>query len=125
MQLERLRRRADFAAVQRQGQWWSNSLLTLRTRPNEPTRSRCGFLVSKRVGNAVARNLAKRRLKAITRGEAIALGWDMVFIARPKIAQASFLDIRNSVQDLTRRAHLNERPPIKQVIGATKPEGVS
>jgi ribonuclease P protein component len=53
--------------------------------------SRVGFTCSKKVGNAVARNRAKRRLREIARlvlpthGRA---GWDYVLIGRPQTTAA-------------------------------------
>ena len=46
---------------------------------------RVGFTCSKKVGNAVARNRAKRRLRAVARdvlNEAGQPGWDYVLIGR-------------------------------------------
>lgn len=54
--------------------------------PDAPLR--VGFTCSKKVGNAVARNRAKRRLRALaaqvlpSRGRA---GWDYVLIGRPEL----------------------------------------
>ncbi len=52
---------------------------------------RVGFTCSKKVGNAVARNRAKRRLREVARavlpGEGRE-GWDYVLIGRPEITAA-------------------------------------
>jgi ribonuclease P protein component len=48
---------------------------------------RIGFTASKKIGNAVLRNRAKRRLRALSR-EVLARearpGWDYVLVARPE-----------------------------------------
>lgn len=105
----RLRKSAEFQAVQRKGKWWSNQLLTLRALPNQLDHSRHGFLVSGRVGKAVVRNRVKRRLREIVRREPLLPGWDLVFIARTQIVEAPFGDIQGAVRDLLRRGRLVER----------------
>ncbi len=108
---QRLRRAEDFAQVQRRGRAWSNDLLVLRALRNELGITRYGFPVSRRVGKAVVRNLAKRRLREIVRREPVAPGWDLVLIARASIAQAPFPDIQGAVRDLLRRGRLLESAP--------------
>jgi ribonuclease P protein component len=59
-----------------------------RAEDEAPGAVRVGFTCSKKVGNAVARNRAKRRLRALAREvlpEAGRPGWDYVLIGRPGI----------------------------------------
>jgi ribonuclease P protein component len=85
-----LTRRADFLrAAQARRQGTPGFLLQGRERrPDEadPQTIRIGFTCSKKLGNAVARNRAKRRLRAIARavlpGHARP-GWDYVLVGRP------------------------------------------
>ncbi len=102
----RLTRQSEFDAVRHKGRWWTNSLLTLQAMANNQERNRFGYLVSKKVGKAVTRNRTKRRLKEIVRHEALAQGWDVVLIAKPKAAGATFAEMRRSVQDLLKRGRL-------------------
>ena len=106
----RLRKKTEFLTVQRKGKSWAHPLLILRALPNDQAMSRFGFLVSGKVGNAVVRNRVKRRLKEIAQREQAQSGWDMVFIARPGIVEAPFVQIRNTVHDLLRRARLGAPP---------------
>jgi ribonuclease P protein component len=55
---------------------------------DEPVGLRVGFTCSKKVGNAVARNRAKRRLREIARAilpQEGREGWDYVLIGRPEV----------------------------------------
>ena len=56
-----------------------------------PDGIRVGYTCSKKVGNAVARNRAKRRLRAAARAVIPGLGrpgWDYVLIGRPEATAA-------------------------------------
>lgn len=83
-----LRKRGDFLAAARALRS-SKSGLVLQARRRDPAETasgvRVGFTCSKKVGNAVARNRAKRRLRAVAR-EILAdegrPGWDYVLIGR-------------------------------------------
>lgn len=97
-----LTRRADFLAAAR-ARRKSRPAFTLQARQRapgeltaekstgeEPTgaTARVGFTCSKKVGNAVARNRAKRRLRAAARAvlaSGARPGWDYVLIGRPGV----------------------------------------
>ncbi|HRW17062.1 MAG: ribonuclease P protein component [Rhodobacteraceae bacterium] len=84
-----LTRRAEFLAAARAFRQGKPGF-ALQGRPRGPGEApegiRVGFTCSRKVGNAVARNRAKRRLRAVARevlpGEGRA-GWDYVLIGRP------------------------------------------
>jgi ribonuclease P protein component len=70
--------------------------------------SRYGFVVSRRIGNAVSRNRVRRRLRAIVRGhlDQLAMGYDVVVIARPGTAEVSHTALDDAMLDLLRLARL-------------------
>ena len=103
---ERLRRQAQYALVYSEGRSWVNSLVVMKVLPNGLTLSRFGFSVSQRVGKAVIRNRVKRLLREILRAVTLEPGWDIIFIARPQAANASYADLNKSVRDLLLRAGL-------------------
>lgn len=85
-----LNRRADFLAAARAARQGTSGFLlqARRRRPeeNDPEAIRVGFTASKKVGNAVVRNRAKRRLREIARAvlpQEGRPGWDYVLVARP------------------------------------------
>nr|WP_237072846.1 ribonuclease P protein component [Pseudaestuariivita rosea] len=86
LRVEVLKKRSDFllaARARRQGT--KGLMLQARARGDDDPTVRVGFTCSKKVGNAVARNRAKRRLREVARlilpqhGRA---GWDYVLIGR-------------------------------------------
>ena len=85
--LQTLRHRADFlkaASARRQGT--PSFLLQARARGDDQPQTRVGFTASKKIGNAVSRNRAKRRLRAAARAvlaQNARPGWDYVLVARP------------------------------------------
>jgi len=103
-----LRSKSDFTRVFEDGTTFSNSMMVLKMASNELTANRFGFTVSKRIGNAVTRNKAKRRLKEIVRTLQIKQGWDVVLIARPQIRSSEFKRIEDSVRDILSKAKLLE-----------------
>ncbi|MGR3547151.1 MAG: ribonuclease P protein component [Roseovarius sp.] len=81
-----LRKRADFLAAARARRQGTGTMLVQgRDRRDGDPAIRVGFTCSKKVGNAVARNRAKRRLRALAR-ELLPVqgipGWDYVLIGK-------------------------------------------
>jgi ribonuclease P protein component len=104
----RLQRTADFENLRKNGRRWSHPLaLLIVCQSNLPT-SRFAFSASRRVGNAVARNRAKRLLREAVRHhlKTIASGWDCLFIARSTTPEATFIEVEKAVVQLLRRANV-------------------
>ena len=79
-----LKERADFQRAAR-GRKAAMPGFVLQARPNGAGLSRVGYTCSRKVGGAVRRNRAKRRLRALARSvlpEAARAGWDYVLIGR-------------------------------------------
>ena len=104
----RLRSRSDFQRVRRTGKSWAHPLTVLLASSNQLTHARIGFVASKRVGGAVQRNRAKRRLRAELRAQNnhLAAGWDLVFVARQPILDCSMPELSAAVTELLSRAGL-------------------
>ena len=117
----RLKRRADFLRVAAARRKWAAPGLILQAAPQpesdesveaeirpESIREsiRVGFTASRKVGNAVKRNRARRRLKALVR-EIIATeadpGLDLVLIARTATVDRPFDELRRDLRQSLQR----------------------
>ena len=113
LRIGRLRKRADFLAAARHLRRVAGAI-TLEIAPTPeksrvPQTLRLGFTASKKIGNAVQRNRAKRRLRAA----AYALlplsgreGHDYVLVARQGILVRDFAALKDDIAEAARTAHL-------------------
>lgn len=112
--LEVLSTRADFLAAAR-GRFQRMPGLILQARRRSPAGGpvRVGFTCSKKVGNAVARNRAKRRLREAARAVLPHKGhpgWDYVLIGRREATAARpFADLVADLETALARVHMPRR----------------
>ena len=106
--LQTLKKRADFLAAARARKQVTPGFV-LQGRANGGPEMRVGFTASKKVGNAVARNRAKRRLRALAREilpQAGHPGWDYVLIARKsETATRPFAQMQQDLTQALARLH--------------------
>ena len=113
----RLRRRPEFVAVAKSGRRSAAPGLILQAarRPegsNLPPAPRIGFTASRKVGIAVARNRARRRLKAAAAAvlpQAGEPGFDYVVIARSETLTRPFADLLADLETALKRVHAKRR----------------
>lgn len=108
--LEVIKKRADFLRCGQEGKKRSTTFFTLLAyERGDDEACRVGFTCSKKVGNAVRRNAAKRRLREVARevlGERGQDGWDYVLIGRPEITEtADMRDICETLGNLMDQLH--------------------
>ena len=108
--LQTLRKRRDFLAANHGMRWGTKGfMLQARHRNDDEPRARVGFTCSKKVGNAVARNRAKRRLREIARlvlAQSARPGWDYVLIGKSGVtASRDFLQMQNDLRYALRKLH--------------------
>ena len=107
----RLTESKRFSQIHGKGNSIANRLLVIRALPNGLEWSRFGFVVSKRIGNAVTRNLVKRRLRESVRQNRVKGGWDAVFIARRGAGNAEYWQLKQATDNLLRRARITQTDP--------------
>ena len=127
---ERLRKRADFVAAA-SGQKWHGGIFTIqsRGRPQTDTSAelpRVGLTLTKKAGNAVARNRMRRRLREALRLTAhlpARTGHDYVLIVRRKALTASFAAIGAELARGFEQVHLRKASvrDAKTAPGAGRP----
>jgi ribonuclease P protein component len=105
----RLLRRGEFRRVYDEGQRRSTPLCAIFFRPNGLSWTRLGITAPARLGSAVVRNRAKRRLREVFRRHraAIPAGWDIVLNPREAVVNVRFPTLVREIL----RLFPNQEPP--------------
>jgi ribonuclease P protein component len=77
--------------------------MTLFVLPNTQVYSRLGVTATRKMGGAVSRNRAKRRVREIFRTNAFPTGLDMVVVVRRELIEAGWNDLVDEFRLLLRR----------------------
>jgi ribonuclease P protein component len=95
----RVRKRADFVRLERSGYRRAGTRFVVLAHPQRSGVSRLGITASRRVGGAVVRNRVKRLVREFFRRHqhAIAPALDVVVIARPTAATATYADVEREL----------------------------
>lgn len=89
----RIRDSQTFRHVVRQGRRYGGRYCVVHSYRSAESDVLVGFVVSKSVGNAVARNRVKRRLRHIVAGLPLTDGARVVVRALPRASEASFAEL--------------------------------
>ena len=104
-----LKRRAEFLRVADARRKFATPGLVLQSAPRPGGDLRVGYTVSRKVGNAVVRNRAKRRLRAaaaIVLADHAVAGHDYVVIGREATPARPFPALRQDLETALRRLGL-------------------
>ncbi len=100
----------EFGAVYKRGKSVGDRYVVIFYKKNGLPYTRTGFLASKKVGNAVMRNRARRLMKESYRlMEPLPAGYDVIFIARNTIEGKSCQEVQRSMRSAVKRAGLQKR----------------
>lgn len=86
-----LRHRSEFSRIYQEGKRRRKGDVTVVVAPGAPGSATIGFVAGKRVGNAVRRNRAKRRLRAAMEQLSPTAGNVYIVIAGPGVVEVDFL----------------------------------
>ena len=102
---EVLRNRDDFSRIYRKGRSIGERYVVLFFMKNGLEYNRTAFLASKKVGNSVQRNRAKRLMKESYRmnRDRFSTGYDLIFIARNSINGRKCKDVEKSMMNAAER----------------------
>ena len=87
-------------------------LVSLRAAANDAGLVRVGIICGKRIGGAVERNRAKRRLREAARSLLPSPGpaWDILLVIRPPAAKATVAEFVYALEELLRRRGVLAEP---------------
>ena len=102
---ESLKKSGEFKMVYSKGKSIANRLLVMYILPNEIGHNRLGISVSKKVGNSVMRNRVTRRIRESYRliEQSLAVGNDIVIIARASCNTSTYVGIEKALRQLMKK----------------------
>ncbi len=103
-----IRQNHEFRSLYYKGGSKASGLLVLYYKKNRQGQNRLGITVSKKVGNAVTRNRIRRRIKENYRLLEMQIrdGYDIVLVARGRMASADFHACGASLRSLLEKSGL-------------------
>ena len=103
-----LKQNHEFRRLYSKGRSAVSPYFVLYCRPNRRSYSRLGITTGVKLGNAVKRNRARRRIRELYRGEEQALlpGYDIVVVARTRVIYGRYRDLERSFLQLMRKLEL-------------------
>ncbi len=95
-----LRGKSNFSKIYNKGKSVGGRFVVIFYLKNNLPYNRVAFLASKKVGNSVARNRARRLMKESVRllNLSIETGYDVIYIARNTITTAKCIDVQKSIE---------------------------
>lgn len=103
-----LKENYEFRRLYQKGASAVGGCMVIYCRRNRLGRNRLGITVSVKIGNAVKRNRARRRLREVCRlnNPCLCQGWDMVLVARGRTLTAPWKELNDTFLRLCRKLEL-------------------
>jgi ribonuclease P protein component len=112
--MQRLKRRQDFVAAAKGVYQPMPAFVVQALARNDQAPARIGFTCTKKLGNAVTRNLIKRRLREAARlslPNVVKPGFDYVVIGRAPAENRPFQVLQSDLISATARLHAKAQSP--------------
>ncbi|MDO8886384.1 ribonuclease P protein component [Candidatus Oleimmundimicrobium sp.] len=103
----RLTKKRDFREAYKKGTVFKNKYLVIwKLKKENSGKTRIGYSVGKKLGNAVERNRLKRILKEACRRKEkeIKLGYDLIILARGPVKKKNFSEAQEALLDVFTKA---------------------
>ena len=112
---ERIKTRAEFQEIYRKGARVHGRYSTVFVLANQLPIGRLGIAATKKLGDAVERNRAKRLIREVFRRNKVAPGFDVVVIPKRELLETSLTaletDYRNTLERTFRRGRIGAGDP--------------
>lgn len=108
-----LKKNHEFRRLYQKGASAVAGSMVLYCRKNRLGCNRLGVTVSVKLGNAVKRNRARRRLREVYRlnSPRLSQGWDIIVVARGRTLTASWRELNDTFRRLARKLGLEGDKP--------------
>ena len=108
-----LKENYEFRRMYQKGASAVDRCMVVYCRKNKLGRNRYGFTVSVKLGGAVVRNRARRRLREVCRlnGDRLAVGYDILVVARGRTVTAPFGELMAAYLRLAGKLSLLKEEP--------------
>lgn len=100
---EHIRRRADFELAYAEGLKVSGRYMMAFLRRTDGTTPRLGIAATRKIGSAIVRNRAKRRVRELFRQHKPSFALDVVVVPRRELADAPFASLETEFRALLDR----------------------
>ena len=108
-----LKQNYEFRRLYQKGASSAGSCMVLYCRKNKLGHNHLGLTASVKLGHAVVRNRARRRLREVYRlnSNRLSAGWDIILVARSRTVTASWKELNDTFLRLCRKLDLLEDKP--------------
>ena len=108
-----LKQNYEFRRLYQKGASSAGNCMVLYCRKNKLGHNRLGLTASVKLGHAVVRNRARRRLREVYRlnSNRLSAGWDIILVARSRTVTASWKELNDTFLRLCRKLDLLEDEP--------------
>ena len=105
-----LKKNHEFRRLYQRGASAAGGCLVISCRRNRLGRNRLGLTASVKIGGAVVRNRARRRMREVYRlnNSRLRQGWDLVLVARSKTPTVAWQELSDTFLRLCKKLNLIE-----------------